>query len=136
MKLNHLNLCTSNVLSVSDIFTRYFAFKVIIGSEDSAMLSGRDGFSLVLTKIDTASSQTYPSSFFPQINMHFNFHVGFMMDTPELVLAKHQELKEAGLDPGAINEYVALNENWTAFYCAIGDGIDIEVNAHTPVEAK
>ena len=70
----------------------------------------------------------YPYTFFPQFNFRFNFHVGFTINSPEAVRAKHEELQQAGLAPGPITEYQAMGAAWTAFYCAIGDGIDLEVN--------
>lgn len=128
MKLNHANLCTNDVVSLSNLFTRHFAFDVLDAGDGYAMLKGTDGFFLVLTKTDPNAPQTYPNS------LYFNFHVGFMIETPEAVHAKHQELSEAGWNPGPVKNYEALGAAWTAFYCAVGDGIDVEVNTHSPLK--
>lgn len=134
MNLNHVNLCTNRVAEISAIFQDHFAFEVLDANEYSATLRGQDGFLLVLTQTAADSPKSYPYTHFPQFNFRFNFHVGFMLDSPGEVRAKHQQLKEAGLEPGSLNEYQALGASWTAFYCPVGDGIDIEVNAHVPLE--
>jgi hypothetical protein len=129
MKLNHTNLCTSNVLLLSTIFTRHFDFEVIQKNAESAMLKGDDGFSLVLTVIDKNSQPTYPSSLL--FNFRISFHVGFVLEHQDEVHVKHQELINAGYNPGHINTFNALGETWTSFYFPVGDGIDIEVTHHT-----
>ncbi len=84
-----------------------------------AILRGSDAFSLVLTEPGPESPKIYPS----------DFHVGFTIETPEEVRTKHQELCDSGLEPEPINTFSAMGKNWTAFYCPVGDGIRIEVNA-------
>jgi hypothetical protein len=66
--------------------------------------------------------------------MPISFHIGFTVDTPEEVYDKHKELSESGHNPGTIKNFNALGESWTAFYCPVGDGIDIEVNAHIALQ--
>lgn len=127
IKLNHLHLCTSQVAALSSVFTRHFAFNLEQGNDDFALLRGSDGFFLVLMKISPDSPPTYPFS------SPFNFHVGFMLDAPAQVHAKHQELQDAGHQPGPVKSFEAMGASWTAFYCPVGDGIDIEVNAHIPL---
>ncbi|NML67816.1 VOC family protein [Hymenobacter sp. RP-2-7] len=129
MLLNHLNLCVSDVLAQCDLFARHFDFRVEQRANEGALLYGPDGFFLVLTKIGS-EVHTYPSS------PPFNFHVGFMVESEAQVLAKHQELDAAGRQPGPVKRYQALGADWVAFYCPIGDGIDIEVNTHTPHAAR
>ncbi len=132
-KLNHLNLCTSDVPSLSKLFTQHFAFTTLQAADTSAMLQGSDGFSLVLTQIDPHAPPTYPHSVL--FTRHISFHVGFMLAAPAHVHAKHQELQAAGWQPKPIQTFKALGAAWTAFYCPAGDGIEVEVNAHISLPA-
>jgi|GEM_PF-1038550 len=127
LKLNHLNLCTSDVPALRNVFTRHFGFDQQQGNEVYAMLRGSDGFSLVLTQLDQHSPPTYPNSLL--FKMRISFHVGFMLAAPAQVHAKHQELQAGGWQPGPVQTFEALGAAWTAFYCPLGDGIDLEVNA-------
>lgn len=128
VKLNHANLFTSDVDALSGILIRHFAFKPEHAGEGFAMLRGSDGFSLVLMTIGPESSRTYPSA--DVFDQHISFHIGFIVDTPEHVHAKHEDLRENGCRPGPIKTFDAIGKRWTAFYCPVGDGIDIEVTAH------
>ena len=125
MKLNHNNICTKDVAFLRSIFTQHFGFETVREGEyrgsPFAFMRGMDGFVLVLTTIGPDSTQVYPTG----------FHVGFTVGSPDEVHAKHRELSGAGLQPNPINSFEALGEQWTAFYCPVGDGMAIEVNAHT-----
>jgi hypothetical protein len=112
MKLNHTNLCTSDVTALCTIFTRHFGFVALQTSTEFAMLSGIDGFSLVLTKIDENSSQMYPNS--QMVNLQVNFHVGFVVDSQQEVYDKHKELNDAGYNLGQIKKFDAMGTTWTA----------------------
>jgi hypothetical protein len=131
LKLNHTNLCASHVCELTHILARHFDFEVVVSGKvpqaggpiaagsDFAMLRGSDGFSLVITEMAEGSTRHYPT----------NFHLGFMVETPDEVHAKHRELTDAGCHPGPINTFEAMGADWTAFYCPVGDGIELEVNA-------
>jgi hypothetical protein len=86
-----------------------------------ALLRGSDGFSLIITEIGPDSPTAYPT----------DFHIGFILDAPDEVQAKHKQLSDGGCQPSPIKSFEAMGSIWTAFYCPVGDGIDIEVNAHT-----
>ncbi|PRY04638.1 hypothetical protein [Kineococcus rhizosphaerae] len=46
---------------------------------------------------------------------------------------KHTELLDAGYEPGKISSgFEVLGATWTAFYCPLGDGLEIEINHRTP----
>jgi hypothetical protein len=132
-KLNHLNLCTSDVLALGKLFTQHFTFTTLQAADTSAMLRGSDGFLLVLTQIDPHAPPTYPYSVL--FTRHISFHVGFMLDAPAHVHAKHQELQAAGWQPKPIQTFEALGAAWTSFYCPVGDGIEVEVNAYVSLPA-
>ena len=60
------------------------------------------------------------------------FHFGLIQDSVEAVHLKHAELTAAGLNPGRINgPFEAVGATWTAFYCPLGDGLEIEINHRT-----
>jgi len=130
MKLNHINLCTSNVSALSTFLVDHFDYHVIqvgkvpdydgaVGAgTDFAMLDGADGSSLVLTQIVSPGPSSYPT----------NFHFGIAMSSPEAVHAKHAELSAAGRGPESIKSFEAVGSSWTAFSCSLGDGMTIEVN--------
>ncbi len=60
------------------------------------------------------------------------FHFGLIQDSREAVYAKHDELLGAGYRPGKINDgFEVWGATWTAFYCPLGDGLQIEVNYRT-----
>ena len=128
MRLNHVNLCAGDVPALADLFVRHFGFIVLqsgtmpeaagtaTAGSPFAMLRDRHGFSLVITTIDAGA--VYPRS----------FHVGVALDAADDVRAKHAELSAAGLAPKPISAFEALGASWTAFYCPVGDGLEIEVN--------
>jgi hypothetical protein len=129
MRLNHTNLCTSDVGALAAVFSKHFDFEVLQQNAESAMLRGSDGFSLVLTVIDANSQPIYPNSVL--FNFHISFHVGFVLEHQDEVYAKHKELIDNGYNPQEIKTFKALEKSWTAFYLSVGDGIDIEVTYHT-----
>lgn len=128
LRLNHLNLCTSAVPTLSRLFTQHFDFTLQQGDETHALLHGRDGFFLVLTLLDAHAPAAYPYSV--AFGRHISFHVGFMLAAPAQVHAKHAELLAGGWQPEPVQAFEALGAAWTAFYCPLGDGIALEVNAH------
>jgi hypothetical protein len=73
MKLNHLNLCTSDVVSLSGIFSRHFSFEALQTNDGYSLLRGSEGFSLILTKIDEHSPKTYPNSVSFTLSLIINF---------------------------------------------------------------
>lgn len=134
MRLNHINLCSSDVPALTRIFERHFGFKVLQAGKvpegiqasgagsDYAMLLSLDGFFIVITQLDRKKHEAFPS----------NFHVGMMVESSADVHAMHKELREAGLQPRDISSnFEVLGATWTAFYCPVGDGIEIEVNFRT-----
>lgn len=134
MKLNHINLCSSDVPALSSFLNRFFDYEVLKAGKvpmpaadtkaesDYAMLEGVDGSFIVITEILSPVQPAYPT----------NFHFGIIMETPAQVHDKHRELGEAGFHPEKISEgFEVLGERWTAFYCPIGDGMKIEVNHRT-----
>jgi catechol 2,3-dioxygenase-like lactoylglutathione lyase family enzyme len=123
MKLNHLNLCTDDVAALADFFTRFFGFELVAmrGKQAFAVLNGADGFALNLMQPAKGGPAEYPSG----------FHAGFLVETPEQVLAKHSELTAAGLAPGEMQQLTRGGTATTIFYCNAPGGILVEVSAAT-----
>ena len=121
MQLNHLNLCTNEVVALSDFFTRYFGFELVAmrGKEALAILQGTDGFALNLMQPSKGAVTAYPGS----------FHVGFLVKDAEQVLAKHRELTGAGLEPGELQKLTRGGMATSIFYCVAPGGILVEVSA-------
>ncbi|TIC80081.1 VOC family protein [Nocardioides sp. GY 10127] len=133
MRLNHVNLCSSDVPGLAEKLATHFGYRIADsgtypapdGSGDAhfAMVIGADGSELVITQIaGDERGSAYPPG----------FHVGLLQDSREAVLAKHEELIAAGLNPGSISDgFEVWGATWTAFYCPLGDGLEIEVNYRT-----
>lgn len=136
MHLDHLNLCASDVPALSSTLERHFGYRLVqadrvpdvaglpnAGSE-FAFLMGQDGSCIVVTQIDAHPDGR--SSYPPQ------FHFGLMQETAAAVHAKHAELTAAGFEPGEISAgFEVFGAVWTAFYCSMGDGLEIEINHRT-----
>jgi len=114
MQLNHIDLQVPDVQEAAAFFERWFAFEHTSNrsSPAIAILRGEGGFSLVLQR--RAPEEKYPES----------FHVGFLLDDEERVLAFHRRAREAGL---AISD-VQKNNRGTLTYLRGPGEILIEVS--------
>lgn len=136
MHLDHLNLCASDVPALTQTLERHFGYRIMqagrvpdasaLPNRGSAFafLLGEDGSYIVVTQIDARpdGGSSYPTQ----------FHFGLMQDSAEAVHIKHAELTAAGLEPGKISEgFEVFGAVWTAFYCPLGDGLEIEINHRT-----
>ncbi|MFK4482422.1 MULTISPECIES: VOC family protein [unclassified Curtobacterium] len=139
MKLNHVNLCSSDVTTLANTLENHFGYRTLeLGTVPDAewatnpgstyaILVGDDVSDIVITQIDPVpeGESAYPSQ----------FHFGIMQDTAQAVHAKHAELEQAGFTPGKLNPgFEVLGATWTAFYCPLGDGLEIEINHRTHSE--
>ena len=136
MRLNHVNLCASDVPLLAGKLVDHFGYRLIDsgefprqdGSGESqafAAVVGQDGSELVISQIDAipGAGSAYPRG----------FHFGLIQDSRDAVLAKHAELAAAGFQPGDISDgFEVWGSTWTAFYCPLGDGLEIEINYRTP----
>lgn len=137
MRLNHINLCSSDVAALQQKLERHFGYQTVDSGTvpdvpglagagtPYAMLIGEDGSNIVISQIDARDGSAYPAQ----------FHFGLIQETPEAVHAKHEELVAAGLAPGKVNgPFEVLGARWTAFSCPLGDGLEIEINHRTRSE--
>jgi catechol 2,3-dioxygenase-like lactoylglutathione lyase family enzyme len=120
-RLNHANLPVADVAGLRAFFVRHFAFAEVAtrGRDALAVLRGADGF--VLNLMRGAPDAAYPR----------NFHVGFFVDTPEAVRAKHAELRAAGLTPGDVEALARGGFASVTFYCEAPGGVLVEVSCAT-----
>ena len=138
MHPHHLNLCASDVHGLAETLEAHFGFRIL----DSGSAPGSDGtpgtgpsFALVvghgceivITQIDPVADggSAYPRG----------FHFGLLQDSRDAVYAKHDELVTAGFEPGRISDgFEVWGATWTAFYCPLGDGLEVEINYRTSSE--
>jgi len=136
VNLNHVNLCSSDVPALTATLEQHFEYRIIQAGtvpdeawatnpgSHFAMLTGGDGSNIVITEIRPTPDgrSAYPSG----------FHIGIMQPTAQAVIEKHEELTKAGYQPGPLSDgFEAVGATWTAFYCPVGDGLEIEVNHRT-----
>lgn len=134
MPFNHINLCASDVKALRTTLEQHFGYRTVDSGTvpnipgiagaggDFAMLVGEDDSNIVITHIDPSENPSYPPG----------FHFGLIQDSVEAVHLKHRELTAAGFSPGKINgPFEAVGAHWTAFYCPLGDGLEVEINHRT-----
>lgn len=123
MKLNHLNLCTSDVPGLAGFFADHFGFETVgmLGREAFALLRGSDGFALNIMRIKDGTSASYPDG----------FHVGFHIGSPAEVRARHAELTAAGLEVGEVQVLMRGGIATTIFYLHAPGGLLVEVSTTT-----
>jgi hypothetical protein len=136
VRLNHINLCSSNVIKLANDLVTFFDFRLIdngafasragsVGEQEFATVIAKDGFAIVITNIEPMPDgcSAYPDG----------FHFGLIQETREAVFDKHAELISAGVTPGPINDgFEIWGATWTTFYSPLGDGLQIEINYRTP----
>lgn len=138
MTLDHINLCSSDVPALTRTLETHFGYRTVQAGtvpdepwatdpgSHFAMLIGHDGSNIVITQINPApdAHSAYPNG----------FHFGLMQPTAEAVNDMHNELGAAGLHPGPVSHFDAVGASWIAFYCPLGDGLEVEINYRTPSE--
>ena len=93
MRLQHLNLVTSDVTALAAFFQRFFRFAPYASrGEALVVLRNKEDFILTVMRGKTGEPAEYPA----------NFHIGFYYDEAAEVEAEHAALKAAGLNPSRI----------------------------------
>jgi catechol 2,3-dioxygenase-like lactoylglutathione lyase family enzyme len=117
MQLKHANLVTPDVAASAEFFQRFFGFEIVDQRGNGlAVMRDENNFILTLMKLKKSDPDRYPQT----------FHIGFYVDSPDLVQAKHAELAAAGLSPGAV-EATDRGGSVSTFYCVCPGGINVEV---------
>jgi catechol 2,3-dioxygenase-like lactoylglutathione lyase family enzyme len=123
MICKHVNITTSDVAGGAEFFERFFGFECRHrGGRDGngiAVLCNEDNF--VLTLMTGKGDLSYPAT----------FHVGFYVDSPDAVRAKHDELSAGGLVPGQV-QHLSRGGDVTFFYCTAPGDFEVEIS--TPPE--
>ena len=119
MICKHVNLTTTDVVGGAEFFERYFGF-------ESRHKGGRDGDGIIILRneddfilalIKGTGDVSYPDT----------FHVGFYVDSPAAVQAKHDELEAGGAAPGKI-QHLTRGGNVTTFYTTAPGGFQVEIS--------
>jgi catechol-2,3-dioxygenase len=120
LKLNHMNLTTSDVPGLTGFFERCFDFKVTErrGSDKFAVLEGEDNFYLVLMHGKDAASTSYPAM----------FHIGFVVEDEATVRATHQRILEAGYTPPTPERIQRGGPPTFGFYHPAPGGVLVEIS--------
>jgi catechol 2,3-dioxygenase-like lactoylglutathione lyase family enzyme len=118
LRLNHVNLPVTEVAELRDFFVRHFAFTELAtrGRDALAVLRGADGF--VLNLMRGRADAAYPR----------NFHVGFFVDSPAEVHAKHAELRAAGITGGDVEELARGGFASVTSYSEAPGGVLVEIS--------
>jgi lactoylglutathione lyase len=114
MKLNHLNLAVTDVLAARDFLEKYFGLRSSGGNAGMSFLSDDDGFVLTLMKAGKATDLAYPG----------NFHVGFFVESDEVVNEINRRLKDDGFEVAPPERHHAYT-----FYVEAPGGFTVELGS-------
>jgi catechol 2,3-dioxygenase-like lactoylglutathione lyase family enzyme len=123
MKLNHINLTTTDIAADRAMFETYFGLHCIVSRGSGlAVMGDDDGMVFVLNNFERKRADfEYPDDFAV-------LHIGFLQNSREAVDAIHARLVADGWDPPAPRVYHGA---WTFYFKAKG-GYFIEVGAQMP----
>jgi catechol 2,3-dioxygenase-like lactoylglutathione lyase family enzyme len=116
MRLNHLDLQVSDVPATAAWFVEHFGLVLASNGTSPALaiLGDEAGFSLVLQR-KKREEDAYPDG----------FHIGFLVETVEAVLARREALLAAGVE--GVSE-VIVNGRGTIVYVRGPSGVLVEVS--------
>ena len=118
MKLNHLNLAVTDTLAASKFLVKYFGLRSMGGNAGMRFLTDDDdewGFVLTLTKAGKNTEVKYPGI----------FHIGFFVESEEIVNETYHRLKEGGFDVPLPER----NNHAYGFYVNVPGGFTVEFGA-------
>jgi lactoylglutathione lyase len=115
MKLNHINLPTTDVPASRDFFAKYFGMETTqeLGRGTMAMMRDEVGMVLNLSRFDKTS----------EVHYHKDFHVGFFVDTRAEVDDVYAKMVADGLEVDAPKRMPGR----FAFYVQAPGGFVVEV---------
>ena len=110
MKLNHLNICTSDPIAAADFFGKYFGFARSNTRPEAPIALVRDetGFTLLFSNLSKHAKPIYPEG----------FHFGFIVASREEV--DRHYLRLSG-DNYASNPPKEMHGSYTFYFVAPGD---------------
>jgi hypothetical protein len=117
-QLNHANLPVTEPGPLRDFLVQHFGFETLITRGDDAfvVLKGNGDFILNLMRAKPSDAG------FPE-----NFHIGFFLDSPDEVRAKHHELVTASVNTGELKALTRGGWSSLTFYCYAPNEILVEV---------
>lgn len=119
MTLNHIDLQVPDVQGAALFFERYFGFEHRSSrtSPAVAILGDAHGFVLVLQR-KRRDDEAYPEG----------FHVGFLVESEDLVRAFHERARGEGL----VISDLQSNNRGLMTYCHAPGGVLVEVSCRRP----
>lgn len=114
MNINHINLVVNNLSDTVSFFETYFDFTCIAEKgQVISVLKNQHDFTLVIMK-DKQEQPCYPK----------NFHLGFMLDTPEKVNNIHEKLIAGNIHveqlPGKIRDSYGFYFHFDNLFIEVG----------------
>lgn len=114
MNINHLNLVVNNLSATVSFFETYFDFNCIAEKgQVISVLKNPSDFTLVIMK-DKQQQPRYPE----------NFHLGFMLDSPEKVDNIHKKLVAGKVNveqlPGKIRDSYGFYFHFDNLFIEVG----------------
>lgn len=114
MKLNHLDLQVHDVPATIAWFQRWFGLTLRTNPDSQAIAILADGHGFVLVLQRAKQGERYPEG----------FHLGFLLDDVDSVLALQARAKEGGADVSD----VVVNARGTQVYFTAPEGYYVEVS--------
>lgn len=114
MKLNHLNLAVTDVRAAGAFLETYFGLRNVGEHAGMAFLSDEDGEHGFVLTLSKAKIVAYPAT----------SHIGFFIDSEEIVNDIHRRLKADGFDVAAPQRRHAYG-----FYVEAPGGFTVELGA-------
>jgi len=116
MNLNHMDLQVSDVPAARRFFEEHFGLRCVYERQGLAMLQGGDEFELAVSNLFDSPPPQYPP----------DFHIGFVLSTPEEVRDAYERVRTAGV---SIRTEVSETGPNIYFVCTGPDSIPVEVRA-------
>ena len=114
MDLNHLNLRVRDADACRDFYQRHFGFQPAFEADGGYFIRNDDGFLLALIPAE------------PHHDLPPGFHIGFGVESPDVVQTLHDALTGAGLTVTDVQDS-RPEERYVTFRCWDPDGTEIEV---------
>lgn len=118
MKLNHINLTVTDIPAATDFLVRYFGMRDLGGNNGMGFLTDHEtdyGFVLTLMKASEGTQSRYPAT----------FHIGFFVESEDVVNAVHRRLKADDFD---VPEPEQTGHSY-GFYVKAPGGFTVELGA-------
>jgi len=113
VNLDHLNLRVRDPAACRAFYERWFGFSLAFDADGGHFLRNEAGFLLALVPTDA------------HLPLPAGFHVGFSLEDPDEVAARHAAMSAAGLSVSALEDF-RPDDAYVSFRCWDPDGTEIE----------